>query len=230
MRAGVTVRSSGQQAKKSPDRNSGCRPTVSLIISARFLCNATCRPAGGTLGGRDLRIVRILRIRNLRDLDSSADHVLAAVVASGFCGKIGLFHEFISGTHQAFASTPIVEDASTWCRRTQPIPGDAILLAKLLGAIHDRCVINFCHPHAPCLRQAYWIEAQGAIIGSRAVTLKFSNIGILQLLERLTIALFVVFLVAALVLVIKYDIERTAAPQPATRTGMNSAPIRGAQS
>jgi hypothetical protein len=177
-----------------------------------------------------LRIVRILPIRNLRDLDSSADHVLAAVVASGFCGKIGLFHEFISGTHQAFASTPIVEDASTWCRRTQPIPGDAILLAKLLGAIHDRCVINFCHPHAPCLRQAYWIEAQGAIIGSRAVTLKFSNIGILQLLERLTIALFVVFLVAALVLVIKYDIERTAAAQPATRMGMNSAPIRGAQS
>jgi preprotein translocase subunit SecG len=75
------------------------------------------------------------------------------------------------------------------------------------------------------LRQAYWIEAQGAIIGSRAVTLKFSNIGILQLLERLTIALFVVFLVAALVLVIKYDIERTAA----ARMGMNSAPIRGAQ-
>jgi preprotein translocase subunit SecG len=161
-----------------------------------------------------LRIVRILPIRNLRDLDSSADHVLAAVVASGFCGKIGLFHEFISGTHQAFASTPIVEDASTWCRRTQPIPGDAILLAKLLGAIHDRCVINFCHPHAPCLRQAYWIEAQGAIIGSRAVTLKFSNIGILQLLERLTIALFAVLLVAALVLVIKYDMQRTAAAQP----------------
>jgi preprotein translocase subunit SecG len=51
----------------------------------------------------------------------------------------------------------------------------------------------------------------------------------LQLLERLTIALFVVFLVAALVLVIKYDIERTAAAQPATRAGMNSAPIRGAQ-
>ena len=176
-----------------------------------------------------MRIVRILPIRNLRDLDSSADHVLAAVVASGFCGKIGLFHEFISGTHQAFASTPIVEDASTWCRRTQPIPGDAILLAKLLGAIHDRCVINFCHPHAPCLRQAYWIEAQGAIIGSRAVTLKFRNIGILQLLESLTIALFAALLVAALVLVIKYDMQRTAAAQPATRMGMNSAPIRGPQ-
>jgi hypothetical protein len=51
----------------------------------------------------------------------------------------------------------------------------------------------------------------------------------LQLLERLTIALFVVFLVAALVLVIKYDIERTAAPQPTTRTGMNSTPIHCAQ-
>jgi len=51
----------------------------------------------------------------------------------------------------------------------------------------------------------------------------------LQLLERLTIALFVVFLVAALVLVIKYDIERTAASQPATRAGMKSAPICGAQ-
>jgi hypothetical protein len=28
---------------------------------------------------------------------------------------------------------------------------------------------------------------------------------------------------------IKYDMQRTAAPQPATGTGMNSAPIRGAQ-
>jgi hypothetical protein len=74
------------------------------------------------------------------------------------------------------------------------------------------------------LRQAYWIEAQRAIIGSRAVTLKFSNIGILQLLERLTIALFLVFLVAALVLVIKYDIERTAAGQPATRMGSALVP------
>ena len=80
-------------------------------------------------------------------------------------------------------------------------------------------------PHAPCLRQAYWIEAQGAIIGSRAVTLKFRNIGILQLLERLTIALFAALLVAALVLVIKYDMQRTAA----TRMGVNSAPIRGPQ-
>ena len=49
------------------------------------------------------------------------------------------------------------------------------------------------------------------------------------LLERLTIALVGVLLVSALVGWIKYDIERTAASQPATRTGMNSAPIRGAQ-
>jgi hypothetical protein len=52
----------------------------------------------------------------------------------------------------------------------------------------------------------------------------------LQLLERLTIALFAVLLVAALVGVIKYDMQRTAASQPATRAGMNSEPIRGAQS
>ena len=51
----------------------------------------------------------------------------------------------------------------------------------------------------------------------------------MQLLERLTIALFAVLLVAALVLVIKYDMQRTAAAQPATRIGMNSAPIRGPQ-
>ena len=49
------------------------------------------------------------------------------------------------------------------------------------------------------------------------------------LLERLTIALVAVLLVAALVAWIKYDIERTAASQPVTRVGMNSAPIRGAQ-
>ena len=52
----------------------------------------------------------------------------------------------------------------------------------------------------------------------------------LPLLERLTIALVAVLLVSALVGWIKYDIERTAASQPATRAGMNSAPIRGAQS
>jgi hypothetical protein len=51
----------------------------------------------------------------------------------------------------------------------------------------------------------------------------------LQLLERLTIALFAALLVAALVLVIKYDMQRTAAAQPATRMVMNSAPIRAAQ-
>ena len=69
----------------------------------------------------------------------------------------------------------------------------------------------------------------GAIASSSVVPPKRNSLN-LPLLERLTIALFVVFLVAALVLVIKYDIERTAAPQPATRTGMNSEPIRGAQS
>ena len=52
----------------------------------------------------------------------------------------------------------------------------------------------------------------------------------LPLLERLTIALVAVLLVSALVGVIKYDMQRTAASQPANRTGMNSAPIRGAQS
>ena len=50
------------------------------------------------------------------------------------------------------------------------------------------------------------------------------------LLERLTIALVAVLLVSALVRWINYDMQRTAASQPATRTGMNSAPIRGAQS
>jgi hypothetical protein len=51
----------------------------------------------------------------------------------------------------------------------------------------------------------------------------------LPLLERLTITLVAVLLAAALVAWIKYDIERTAASRPTTRTGMNSAPIRGAQ-
>jgi len=49
------------------------------------------------------------------------------------------------------------------------------------------------------------------------------------LLERLTIALVAVLLVSALVGLINYDMQRTAASQPATRTGMNSAPIRAAQ-
>ena len=51
----------------------------------------------------------------------------------------------------------------------------------------------------------------------------------LPLLERLTIALVAVLLVSALVGWINYDMQRTAASQPATRTGMNSAPIRAAQ-
>ena len=45
----------------------------------------------------------------------------------------------------------------------------------------------------------------------------------------MTIAVVGVLLVAALVGWIKYDMQRTAASQPATRAGMNSAPIRGAQ-
>ena len=49
------------------------------------------------------------------------------------------------------------------------------------------------------------------------------------LLERLTIALVGVLLVSALVGWINYDMQRTAASQPATRTGMNSAPIRSVQ-
>jgi hypothetical protein len=52
----------------------------------------------------------------------------------------------------------------------------------------------------------------------------------LPLLERLTIALVGVLLVSALVGWINYDMQRTAASQPATRAGMNSEPIRGAQS
>jgi hypothetical protein len=44
------------------------------------------------------------------------------------------------------------------------------------------------------------------------------------LLERITIAVVVVLLVAALLGWIKYDMQRTAASQPATRAGMNSAP------
>jgi hypothetical protein len=51
----------------------------------------------------------------------------------------------------------------------------------------------------------------------------------LPLLEQRTIAVVAVLLVAGLVGVIKYDIHLTAASQPANRTGMNSAPIRGAQ-
>jgi hypothetical protein len=51
----------------------------------------------------------------------------------------------------------------------------------------------------------------------------------LPLLERLTIAPVAVLLVSALVAWIKYDMQRTAASRPPTRTGMNSAPIRAAQ-
>ena len=49
------------------------------------------------------------------------------------------------------------------------------------------------------------------------------------LLERLTIALVGVLLVSALVGWINYDMQRTAASQPTTRTGMNSTPIHCTQ-
>ena len=61
------------------------------------------------------------------------------------------------------------------------------------------------------------LQIAGDAAGRRTVSL--------PLLERLTIALVAVLLVSALVGWIKYDIERTAASQPATRAGMNSAPI-----
>jgi hypothetical protein len=51
----------------------------------------------------------------------------------------------------------------------------------------------------------------------------------LPLLERVTIALLAVLSVAALAAMIKYDMQRTAASQPATRAGLNSTPIRCSQ-
>ena len=45
----------------------------------------------------------------------------------------------------------------------------------------------------------------------------------------MTIVWGMVLLVAPVVAWIKYDMQCTAASQPATRTTMNSAPIRGAQ-
>ena len=48
----------------------------------------------------------------------------------------------------------------------------------------------------------------------------------LPLLERVTIALLAVLSVAALAAMIKYEMQRTAASQPATRASMNSTPIR----
>src|ERR1700682_852819 len=108
------------------------------------LCNSACRSAGRTLGGRGFRIIHIFPSRNLRNLDSSADHVARAVLAFSFCGSLGLSHEFVPGTHQAFASIPIVEDASTRRDCAKSIPGDASLFAERLGAPQDCCVINFC--------------------------------------------------------------------------------------
>ena len=48
----------------------------------------------------------------------------------------------------------------------------------------------------------------------------------MPLLERVTIALLAVLSVATLVAIIKYDMQRIAASQPATRAGTNSTPIR----
>jgi len=55
-----------------------------------------------------------------------------------------LSNKLISGTHQAFTAIPIAKDASSW-RRANPIPSDAIVLTKLLGALQDGCVINLDH-------------------------------------------------------------------------------------
>ena len=78
------------------------------------------------------------------NLDSSAYHLARAILAFGFSCSLGLSHEFVSGTHQAFASIPIVEDASTG-RGSKSIPSDASLFAERLGALQDCCVIDFCH-------------------------------------------------------------------------------------
>jgi hypothetical protein len=109
-------------------------------------CNSACRFASRTFGGR---IVHISCIRNLRNLASSANHGARAVLAFGFSASLAVRHEFVSGTHQAFASIPIVEDASTWCGCAKSIPGDASLFAERLGPLQDCCVIDFCHPNAP---------------------------------------------------------------------------------
>jgi hypothetical protein len=90
-------------------------------------CNSACRFASRTFGGR---IVHISCIRNLRNLASSANHGARAVLAFGFSASLAVRHEFVSGTHQAFASIPIVEDASTWCGCAKSIPGDASLFAE----------------------------------------------------------------------------------------------------
>ena len=66
------------------------------------------------------------------NLDSSAYHLARAILAFGFSCSLGLSHEFVSGTHQAFASIPIVEDASTG-RGSKSIPSDASLFAERLG-------------------------------------------------------------------------------------------------
>jgi hypothetical protein len=84
----------------------------------------------------------------LGNLDSSANHVARAVLAYGFSCSLGLSHEFVSGAHHAFASIPIVEDASTGRGCAKSIPGDASLFAERLGPLQDCCVIDFCHLNA----------------------------------------------------------------------------------
>src|SRR5258708_2772325 len=76
-----------------------------------------------------------------RDFDS---RVIDGLLAYGFCG-FGLIDEFIPGTHQTFASVPIIEDASTRFLCAKPIPRDPSFLAKLLGALQDRRIINVFH-------------------------------------------------------------------------------------
>jgi hypothetical protein len=88
--------------------------------------------------------------RNLCNLDSRAGHTIAVVLTLLRPSLIGLFHELGSGTHQAFASIPIGEDAHTWSGYAKPIPGYARSLTKLPGALQDRGIIDSCHPDAPC--------------------------------------------------------------------------------
>src|ERR1700730_4186909 len=71
----------------------------------------------------------------------------------------------------------------------------------------------------------YGSEGAGRDPRVQRVSPKRSSLN-LPLLERVTIALLAVLSVAALVAIIKYDMQRTPAPQPATRAGMNSTPIR----
>jgi hypothetical protein len=138
----------GRDAEETGIAGRGSDPGPVSRLALRS-CNSACLSAGRTFGGRGFRIVHIFCIRNLRNLASSADHGARAVLAFGFSASLAVSHEFVSGTHQAFASIPIVEDASTRRGYAKSIPGDASLFAERLGPLQDCCVIDFCHPDAP---------------------------------------------------------------------------------